>query len=239
MKSPLDTGEWFKFEEVESTQSVAGERLKAGEPIGVVFTRNQTKGRGRFERPWYSHPDDSLTMSLVFRAYADHPAPQFVGMAVACAVAGALHCELQWPNDLVFGGKKVGGVLTDLMPDEMGRLVPVVGVGVNLNQRSFPDEISSRAISLGMYRGGRYDPEEIARGILDRLAMLPEPDEWTAIRPVWMLFDHTPGKTYFLPDGSEAIAIGVGPDGRLICAVDGESTAVMAAEAIFGTSDSS
>lgn len=237
MKSP--STEWLVLDETASTQTVAAERLRTGDQVGVVYARNQTKGKGRFDRGWFSQAGESLTMSLVLRGYADHPAPQFVGMAVACAMAGTLHCELQWPNDLVFGDKKLGGILTELLPDENGRRVPVVGIGVNLNQRSFPPEIADRAISLAMYRGGSNDPEDIARAFLNRLPLIPEPDDWAAIQPVWMLFDHTPGKSYFLPDGSEAVAIGVGPDGRLICAVDGESAAVLAAEAIFGTTNPS
>jgi BirA family transcriptional regulator, biotin operon repressor / biotin---[acetyl-CoA-carboxylase] ligase len=239
VKSPLDLGIWDEHDEVESTQSVAADHLKKCSPVGAVFAKNQTKGRGRFGREWFSQPGESLTMSLIFRDYADHPAPYLVGMATACAVAASLHCELQWPNDLVFGDKKLGGILTELLPDEEGRLVPVVGIGVNLNQKTFPAEIADRAISLAMYRGGAYDAEKIGQSIVSRLSLLPEPQSWSDLHPVWMLFDHTPGKTYKLPDGSEGIAMGVGPDGRLICAVNGESTAVLAAEAIFGSPESS
>lgn len=239
MKSPLDLGVWMPFDEVVSTQAVAAERLVHGDPVGVVFTGNQTSGRGRFGREWFSQKGDSLTMSLVFREYADHPAPYLIGMAVACAAAAVLHCELAWPNDLVFGGKKIGGVLTELLPDEHGRRVPVVGIGVNLNQKAFPPEIADRATSLALYRGGEYCPEKIGQSIVHRLANLPEPNSWNDLKEIWMLFDHTPGKTYKLPDGSEAIAIGVGPEGRLICSVHGESTSVLAAEAIFGPLESS
>lgn len=234
MKSPLDLGIWDAYDEVESTQLIAAQRLKNGDPIGVVFAKHQTQGKGRFDREWHSKEGDSLTMSLIFRDYADHPAPHLIGMAVACTVAGAIHSELQWPNDLVFGDKKVGGILTELLPDEKGKRVPVVGIGLNLNQKMFPEEIKDRAISLAMYRGGAYDSETMAKRIIERLPLLPEPNSWADLRPVWMLFDHTPGKSYKLPDGSEGIALGVGPEGRLICAVDGESTSVLAAEAIFG-----
>lgn len=239
MKSPLDDGVWLAFDEVESTQVVAAKHLENGDPIGVVYTDNQTSGKGRFGRPWHSNKGDSLTMSLVFREYARHPEPYLIGMAVACAVAATVHCELAWPNDLVFGGNKIGGILTELLPDQNGERVPVVGIGLNLNQSSFPPDISDRATSLAMYRGGRVDPEKVARDILDHLHQMPEPSTWDAIRDVWMLFDHTPGKSYKLPDGKEAIAIGVGPEGRLICAVDGESSSVLAAEAIFGTTSAS
>lgn len=234
MKSPLDLCIWSTYEEVDSTQTVAAELLAQGAPVGVVFARHQTQGKGRFGRTWHSESGDSLTMSLIFRQYADHPCPHLVGMAVACAAAATLHCELQWPNDLVFGDKKLGGILTELLPDENGRRVPVVGIGINLNQKSFPDEIKDRAISLAMYRGGAYDSEQIGRSILERIPKLPEISSWEDLRPVWMLFDHTPGKSYRTADGSEGIAIGVGPEGQLICAVDGESVSVLAADAVFG-----
>lgn len=234
MKSPLDLSIWSAYDVVASSQTTAAELLKKGEPVGVVFAKHQTQGRGRFDRTWHSNVGDSLTMSLIFRDYADCPSPHLVGMAVACAVAATLHCELQWPNDLVFGDKKLGGILTELLPDENGRRVPVVGVGINLNQKNFPPDISDRAISLAMYRGGQYDGEAVGKSILSRISLLPEPTSWDDLQPVWMLFDHTPGKSYKLPDGSEGIALGVGPDGRLICAVNGESTSVLAADAIFG-----
>jgi BirA family biotin operon repressor/biotin-[acetyl-CoA-carboxylase] ligase len=237
VKSPLDLCIWSSYDEVESTQIIAADLLKEGAPIGVVFAKNQTRGRGRFDRTWHSEAGESLTMSLIFRDYADHPCPHLVGMAVACAAAATLHCELQWPNDLVFGDKKLGGILTELLPDEKGRRVPVVGVGINLNQRAFPQEIADRAISLAQYRGGAYDAEQIGRAILERVPKLPEINTWEDLKPVWMLFDHTPGKSYRTPDGSAAIAIGVGPDGQLICAVDGESVSVLAADAVFGHPD--
>ncbi|MBC8066103.1 MAG: hypothetical protein H7Y17_14820, partial [Chlorobia bacterium] len=135
---------------------------------------------------------------------------------------------------LVFGDKKLGGILTELLPDEQGLRVPVVGIGINLNQKSFLSDIADRATSLAMYRGGQYEAEAIGKSIVSRISLLPEPTAWDDLKPVWMLFDHTPGKSYKLPDGSEGIALGVGPDGRLICAVNGESTSVLAAEAIFG-----
>jgi len=239
LKSPLDLGIWLEFDEVESTQNVAAEHLQRGEPIGVIFAKHQAGGRGRFGRGWHSEAGDSLTMSLIFREYADHPAAYLVGMNVAIAVAGVLHSELQWPNDAVFGDKKVGGILTELLPDEKGRMVPVVGVGINLNQKQFPEEIAHRAISLAMYRGGSYDPEKIGRTVVEGLPLLPEPNSWQEVGPVWMLFDHTPGKTYKLAGDQEAIALGVGPEGRLICSLNGESVSVMAAEAIFGVPEPS
>lgn len=235
MKSPLDCNRRFQLiEEVSSTQSLLADDVREGGDVGVLLARHQTSGRGRFDRVWLSARGDSLTMSMAFYAYADHPKPYLVGMAVAAATAGVLHCQLRWPNDLTFDGRKLGGILSEIVVDPDGRHVPVVGSGVNLNQAEFPSEIAEVATSLHRLRGGAHDPEVIARKILDRFADLPEPTSWTALEPAWSLFDHTPGKLYRLPNGEFALALGVGSDGQLIASVDGESVSVLAADAIFG-----
>jgi len=234
MRSPTTNGEiWTEIDTVATTQAVAAKCLLDGSHIGVVYAHQQSAGKGRMGRTWISQQGDSLTFSLIFRAYSDHPKPYLVGMAVALAAAGVLHCQLRWPNDLVFGPLKVGGILTELLPDAQGRLVPVVGIGINLNQQGFPSEIAPIATSLSMARGGNYDPQLIAHRIVERLATLPEPANWSDLAPIWSIFDFTPGKRYKLPSGEEAVALGIGSEGQLLCSVDGESRAVLAAEALF------
>lgn len=233
MKGPLFGGAtWLDLEETPSTQDVASAHL--GENVGVVFARHQTAGRGRFARAWHSNPDDSLTCSLVFHAYPDHPRAYLLGMGVAIAAAGALHLQLQWPNDLVVREKKVGGILTEFVKRPDGKRVAIVGLGINLNQTAFPDEIAHRATSLGLEFEHPFNARAVLQSILDRIAMLPEPESWTDLAPAWSLFDRTPGKKYQLHDGTTAIALGVGPEGQLMCSIDGESHQVLAADAIFG-----
>jgi BirA family transcriptional regulator, biotin operon repressor / biotin---[acetyl-CoA-carboxylase] ligase len=69
---------------------------------------------------------------------------------------------------------------------------------------------------------------------VERLGKMPEPDKWSNLAPVWNLFDHTPGKRYRTVDGREAVALGIGPEGQLMCSIDGETSSIMAAEAMFG-----
>ncbi|MBX3118680.1 MAG: biotin--[acetyl-CoA-carboxylase] ligase [Fimbriimonadaceae bacterium] len=228
---------WIELDSAGSTQDVAAEFLqgtRSGEIPGVIWTTDQRSGRGRFGRNWYGRPGDSLAMTLVLRDYPDHPKPWLVGMGVAIAAAGVLHCQLRWPNDLSIGTKKVGGILTELVKDVAGRSIPVVGVGLNLNHDSFPTEIEDIATSLKIERGHDHSPLEIAQKIAERLAGIPEPESWQALESVWMLFDATPGKRFKLPDGEEAVGLGFGPDGELICSVNGETKSVLAADAVFG-----
>lgn len=232
MKTP--DGEFVTLPAVASTQDIAREYVERGETPAVIFTHHQTKGRGRFQRTWHSEFGDSLTMSILFHDYPDHKEPWLVGMSTAIAVASTLHCQIQWPNDLVFHGKKVGGILTELIQNRQGQQIPVVGVGLNLNQSEFPEEIADRATSIKLETNRTTESEALAYQILNRLKDAPEPKSWAELAPAWQLFDATPGKSYKLLDGKIATAIGLGPNGQLICSVDGETTSVLAAEALFG-----
>lgn len=233
MKCPTPRYRRLDIAEVTSTQTLATELLKGPNPPGLIVADIQTEGRGRFGRSWISTPGESLCMSLIFHDYADHPKPWLIGMATAIAAAGAIRSQLQWPNDLTLGGRKVGGLLTEMLSDSAGRRIPVVGVGINLLQKSFPDEIKDRATSIKLARGISVDSNRIVATILERLEMLPEPESWPSIQPAWLCFDDTPGKRYRLPDGQYAIALGIGPEGELIGSVDGETVSIMAAEAFF------
>lgn len=228
------TGPWIELGEVESTQLVAADLVRNGEPAAAVFAWHQSAGKGRFGRAWHSDPGESLTFTLIFRDYADHPKPYLVGMSCALAAAGALHTQVRWPNDLVIGDKKVGGILTELIKDGEGRSIPVVGIGINLNQTEFPEPIDGIATSLHLAHGSTYDAATVAQQIVKRLSLLPDANDWSDLAPVWDAFDRTPGKLYRLANGDLAVAMGVGSEGQLICAVDGESQVVFAAEALFG-----
>lgn len=216
---------WRIVDRVESTQDLIVQPEFAG--VDVLIAQEQTGGRGRLQRAWYSgSAGDSLAMSIAFVAFAGHPKPWLIGMACAVAAASAVHAHLQWPNDLVLDGKKLGGILTEIVGG-----IPIVGIGINLNQTEFPVEIAGIATSLAIHRPAQYDTEAVARSIWERLARMPEPRSWGDIQPIWNLFDETKGKPYRLPDGREGVAIGIGPEGELLVSVEGETERVLAADA--------
>ena len=226
---------WHELESVESTQDVAAELVRTGGAGDIVLAHHQTSGRGRLGRTWHADPGDSLAMSLIFREEVPYEKPYLLGMALAIAAAGIAHAQLRWPNDIVIGERKVGGVLTEMVRNSEGVSVPVVGIGLNLNQATFPPQIDLIATSLHLAHGGQYSAREVAEQILTRMSSLPEPKSWADLAPIWGLFDRTRGKNYRLASGEEAVGLGIGSDGQLLCAVNGESRAILAAEAIFGS----
>ncbi len=235
MQSPLHDAPLYELETVDSTQSYAANLLKSGEPVGGVLALEQTEGKGRFGRKWHSPPGECLAVSLVFNNYAKHPRPYLIGMSLAVACARAFKAQVQWPNDVVFNGRKLGGILTELLPDNNDRQIPIVGVGLNLNQQSFPEEIVMSAASVVMSHGMEVDPQEALARILQQFETLREAESWADLATWWARYDATPGKRYTLHDGREGIAQSIGPEGELICTVDGKEERVLAADAIMGT----
>jgi BirA family biotin operon repressor/biotin-[acetyl-CoA-carboxylase] ligase len=164
--------------EIDSTQRLARERARAGAPEGtVVVAETQTQGRGRLGRTWHSPPGVNLYCTIVLRP--ERPpavAPQLAlvaGLAVADAVreASGLDARVKWPNDVLVGGRKVAGVLTE-MEGSLERVAFVlVGIGVNVNgaQASFPPAIRRTATSLRAASGRAVDRAAFTGALLAAL----------------------------------------------------------------------
>jgi len=128
------------YETIDSTNRVAKELGRAGAPEGtLVIAEAQTSGRGRLNRQWLAPPGSSLLMSLLFRPTMAPLQAARLTMVCSLAVADAieattpLHAALKWPNDILLGDKKAGGILTELgLRDERLEFV-VVGIGLNVN----------------------------------------------------------------------------------------------------------
>lgn len=236
MKSPISPElPLIRLEQVDSTQRVAANFLRQRLPFGAILARDQTAGRGRFDRTWVSRPDDSLTVSFAFPHYADHPAPYLLGMAMAVAAARALRISVQWPNDLVHQDHKLGGVLTELLADAHARSIPVVGLGINLRDFPAARDLARRVTSLEAATGETLSPDQALQRILTAWGQLPEIQTWFDLAPFWAQLDATPGKPYHLADGRLAEALYVGPTGELVARVGDDRVAVLAADALYST----
>lgn len=143
--------------ETDSTNAEAMRLAAADEPEGcVVVADAQTAGRGRLGRSWWAEPGGSLLVSWLIRPSLEverWPALTLIaGLAAARALiaSAGLEVRLKWPNDLLAGGKKLGGLLAEA--DGRGALV--VGLGVNVRQTEFPAELAGVATSV-VAAGGR------------------------------------------------------------------------------------
>ncbi|GER67904.1 bifunctional ligase/repressor BirA [Weizmannia acidilactici] len=163
-------------ETVDSTQKLAHRLVQEGCPGGtLVIAEEQTGGRGRLQRAWYSPKYTGIWMSVVLRP--DLPpqwAPPFtliaaVAVAQAIEETAGVHPEIKWPNDILIGGKKCTGILTELQADTDQIQAVIIGIGINVNETEFPDELKPIATSLLIESGRKIKRALLVQRILERL----------------------------------------------------------------------
>lgn len=166
----------MRFDSLPSTNTEAARQTARGAPEGLcVVAREQTAGRGRRERSWVSPKDAGLYLSVVLRpalAARDWPLVTFAAaLAVRDALAEVcrLEADIKWPNDLLAGGRKLCGILAEAVEGSRARAV-VLGVGVNLTERSFPEELRETATSVEGQTGRAPEAERLLEALLRALA---------------------------------------------------------------------
>ena len=164
---------WRDLEVVERTASTNADlaaRARAGEPAGLVLiAEEQTAGRGRLDRRWEAPPRSSLLVSALLRPAAPTATwtllPFVCGVAVAEAVraVAGLDAELKWPNDVLVGDRKLGGILVERVDTAV---VMGIGINVSLREAELPVPVAT-SIALA---GGVADREVLAKEVLRALA---------------------------------------------------------------------
>ncbi len=223
-------------DEVESTSDSAKQAAREGAPHGSLWiAESQTRGRGRQGRAWQSPPGENLLFSVLLRTtcpVARLPELSLVaGLAVRDAVARALgeterdvaeppKALVKWPNDVLVSGKKVSGVLVEstLSGNKVEALV--VGIGINVHTRDFPDDIANRATSLSLAGTGLRPPDR-AEVLLDVLTGLERDVALVAARGLGLVHarltraDALFGKPVS-SEGTSGVGAGIDLEGRLL-----------------------
>jgi len=165
-------------EEVGSTNTAAAEWAREGAPEGSVFvTEYQSAGRGRHGRTWTAKKGQNLTFSVVLRPALATDRFGLITVAASVAVAEAIddfvspqRATLKWPNDVLLEGRKTCGMLLEssLLGGQAAEAV-VLGIGLNVNQTEFPDELVDSATSLRLAAGRAVPRAPLFAELLRRL----------------------------------------------------------------------
>jgi len=122
----------------------------------VIMADHQYAGRGQKEMTWYTEPGKNLTFSLLLKPSFLKISDQFslnmvVSLAVRKALANRLGADVRvkWPNDIYYGNQKLGGMLIENILSGTTYKSAVIGLGINVNQRVFSEQIATKAISVG------------------------------------------------------------------------------------------
>lgn len=225
------------LDRVDSTNEEAGRRLTAGEPAPfVVIAAEQTRGRGRFGRVWHSPAGTgNLYASFAFRP--DLPPER---MHLFTLWMGLQLCELlaretgtvprlKWPNDLHFGDRKVGGMLTEARIDADTTRELVFGLGLNITTRpaDWPPDIAARVTSLAHEAGRALEFNRVAAavvgGVMDAYARFTEAIPLDEIADLWKRHDLLAGRHISVTHGKEihtGTARGIDNEGALLLRTD-------------------
>jgi BirA family biotin operon repressor/biotin-[acetyl-CoA-carboxylase] ligase len=220
------------LDEIDSTNDEAARQLAAGRPAPfVVLARRQTRGRGRFGRAWHSAANGNLYASFAFRPRVPPDRMQtftlWMGVNVCELIVNfaGLNPGLKWPNDLVFAGRKAGGMLTEARVDADQIRDLVFGLGLNINgaPAAWPDELSHRAISLSEVAGGPLDFNRLTAALIGRVLLaydtFAEGEHRRTFADLWNRFDLLKGRTVVVVEGDRRHAgtvTGVDDEGGLV-----------------------
>lgn len=160
----------FYFDSIDSTNTFA--KSCKDEDDLLIIAEHQSAGRGRLDRSWNSEKSKNITISLV-KSF-DIQSPHLINFYTSYIVLRSLKeyiskqvddpanvFSLKWPNDIMLNGKKVGGILSELIDINEIPQKYIIGIGINVNQETFNDEISHKAVSLKSFFKKDFNLNEI------------------------------------------------------------------------------
>ncbi len=170
IRSLSGSGRVFYVEKTDSTNEWAKRESAAAMDGSVYLADYQSAGKGRRGRVWKSPEGTSVSMSVLLRP--DHLKKEsyplvtlVMGLAAARGISSVcgIGAQIKWPNDVIFDGKKLCGILTELGPEAD---YVVIGIGLNVNMTAFSGELADRAISMRMAAGHVINREEVTAAVI-------------------------------------------------------------------------
>jgi BirA family biotin operon repressor/biotin-[acetyl-CoA-carboxylase] ligase len=170
----------YYYPVTDSTNRVGLDLGKMGEPEGTVVVADaQTAGRGRWDHTWSSSPGNDLLFTLLLRPQGPArfvlPITLVFSLAVSTVLARLLRVELgvKWPNDIVAGDAKIGGILAEgsTLPGRTSYVAVGTGVNVNSDESDFDAELKGRAVSCRTLTGRRWERPALLADLLGAMEL--------------------------------------------------------------------
>jgi BirA family biotin operon repressor/biotin-[acetyl-CoA-carboxylase] ligase len=186
--------QFHHYYKIGSTNFEAMQAAAQNAPEGSVFlAEEQLAGRGRGGHTWHSERSTGIYCSVILRPQLPPSDALIISLAAALAVRAAVReiapqllADLKWPNDLLLGGKKFCGILTEMTSEATRVRYLVVGIGINVNQLKFPAALSEIATSLRIETRAEWSRVELCAALLKSLDqeyrnLVKDPDARSAI----------------------------------------------------------
>lgn len=157
-----------------STNDIVKEMAEKGASEGlIVIAEEQIKGRGRMGRRWITGKGKALAVSILLKPDIKPDICPSITSLIALSAVKAIRkatnydIMIKWPNDLVLNNRKLGGILTEMSMEGIKVKYIIIGLGLNINQEVFDDDIKNIAVSLKSFSGKNFDRRIILSEILN------------------------------------------------------------------------
>lgn len=232
------------FNEIDSTNKEAMRQAEAGVPEGTVFfARRQSNGRGRLGRTWHTAEGDALALSILLRPpLPPEKVPQLsllsaVAVQQACAPM-APDTRIKWPNDILFRGAKLAGILTEMRAEPGQVHAVVIGIGINLRtpKNGWPQSITQPVTDLTTASGKAVRQLDIATRLLEQFNRIYArylDRGFDPIREQWWQHHAASGRSVRVHHGGsyiEGIAEALDTDGALLLNRGGKTERIIAGD---------
>jgi BirA family transcriptional regulator, biotin operon repressor / biotin---[acetyl-CoA-carboxylase] ligase len=229
--------EFHYFETTASTMTEAGRLAASGARHGtVVLAEEQTAGIGRLGRSWVSDAELGIYCSILLRLPLEPATLPVMNLLLGLATAEAIQkstrvaCDLRWPNDVLINERKVAGILAQLVDNCV-----IAGIGINVNQISFPPDLRTPATSVRIESGGHIQSrEDIILNLIESIdafsSMLRTQGSECIVRAFMSGSSYAVDRRVLLEeDGRKGITAGLDENGFLLVRFDGGRTERIAA----------
>lgn len=168
----------IKLDAISSTNDFLKQLLSQQhvENFTVISARKQTSGKGQMGAVWQAEKGKNITMTILVKDLLTQTGQMFyLNKAVALGIISCLknhpvkHLSIKWPNDIMSGHKKIGGILIENIIKSDGEIFSVVGIGLNVNQRDFAD--LPQASSLHNLTGSPFDVDQLIQDIIEEIKL--------------------------------------------------------------------
>ena len=241
------------YDIIDSTSQEARRLIRQGAGHGlVVLARTQTAGKGRLGRAWDSAKDAGIWFSAVLEPKVSMEQMSLYSFVAALAAAEGIRettglaVQLKWPNDVLYGGRKLCGILLELVAERNQPVHIIAGIGINAMQQltDFPEDVRHKATSLAIETGKAADCKQVLDAVLRWLSVYSaqlETEGFSKIRERWQELSCIAGKDVQIVRQGEALlygtALGLADDGALLVQTETGIERIMAGDVSLRAAD--
>ena len=242
-----------QYDTIDSTNLEARRLIQQGFGHGtVVVAETQTAGKGRLGRAWESAKGSGIWFSVILEPAISLQQMRQYSFVIAVAVAEGirqttgLESWVKWPNDVLIRGKKVCGILLELVTERNQPVRLIAGIGINASQQmaDFPEDVQAKATSLAMETGCEINRQAVLDAVLQQIdanSTRMEQEGFAAIRDVWTALSCVTGKEVQVVRQGETvlcgIAVGLAEDGSLLVETANGVEQIMAGDVSLRAAD--